>query len=186
MHYRGGQMLRRSAFFVVWVAGTFGLGSWASAAPNASGSVARSLTSDSPAQVAMGLRQLDGTPSPGLEDALFIAAQRPEAELSSAALDLLSQTGDPRAVDLLEAAMRSLDPSRVSVACVWLPRFGALGLDVAERLLDDPDPLVQRTVLRTLAWFPPGPEIQVMVERVVDARAAVASRLADGGAHGIR
>ncbi|TNF36136.1 MAG: hypothetical protein EP329_05505 [Deltaproteobacteria bacterium] len=161
-----------------------GLAPAALATPAPSPEVSALLTSASAFDVATGLRALAGTPSPGLEDALYAAAQRPEAELSSAALDLLAQTGDARAVDLLEAALRSLDPARVSVACVWLPRFGALGLDAAERLVDDPDPVVRRATRRTLAWFPPSPEVQTLVERVAAGMPAVAaSRLADGATH---
>ncbi|PKQ17901.1 MAG: hypothetical protein CVT68_06125 [Actinobacteria bacterium HGW-Actinobacteria-8] len=170
-------MSRRNTFLMVLFAGVVGFAPAATAAPP---TVAQLLTSASPAQVAVGLRQLAGTPAPGLEDALYVAAQRPEAELSSAALDLLSQTGDTRAVELLEAAIRSLDPSRVSVACVWLPRFGALGLDAAERLLDDPDPVVRRAMGRTLAWFPPSPEVQALIERVAVATRPDGSRVADG------
>ena len=128
-------MSRYRSSFMVLFAAVVGFAPAALAAPSNS-RVSDLLTSAAPSDVATGLRSLAGTPSPGLEDALYVAAQRPEAELSSAALDLLAQTGDPRAVDLLVDALRSLDPARVSVACVWLPQYGALGLDAAERLVE--------------------------------------------------
>ena len=173
-------MLHRTMLSMA-LAGALALGPSALAAgpPRDGDAIAKMLQSDSPQDVATALRVLAGTPTVGLEDALVRAARRAEPELSSAALDLLAQTGDPRAVDLLEAAIRSADPSRVSVGCVWLPRYGTLGLEAAERLLEDPDPLVRRAVARTLKWFPPSPELQGVIERAVaQSRAKRAARLA--------
>jgi|GEM_PF-3189345 len=172
-------MSRYRSSFMVLFAAVVGFAPVALAAPSNS-RVSDLLTSAAPSDVATGLRSLAGTPSLGLEDALYVAAQRPEAELSSAALDLLAQTGDPRAVDLLVDALRSLDPARVSVACVWLPQYGALGLDAAERLVADPDPVVRRATARTLAWFPPSPEAELLAQLVTEATPDATSRVADG------
>lgn len=135
--------------------------------PAADEDLAQLLQSDAAADVAVALRALDGVPAPGLEDALVVAARRAEAELASAALDLLAQTGDVRAVALLEDAIRSTDPASVSVASVWLSRYGFLGLEVAERLLEDPDRVVRHAVLRALMWFEPSPEVDDLLERTI-------------------
>lgn len=151
---------------------------WATTPERSSENVARLLVSDSAADVARALRILEGTPQAGLEDRLFVAALRPEPELSSAALDLLAQTGDVRAVGLIEDAIRSTDPARVSVASVWLSSYGILGLEAAERLLDDPDRVVRHAVLRALTWFEPSPDVESLIEQAIAHNDHKTARLA--------
>lgn len=164
-------MLRRLSLTLALAGGliatTAGLSFATAPAPTETRSLAQLLQSDAPADVAIALRALDGVPTPGLEDALVVAAQRAETELASAALDLLAQTGDVRAVALLEDAIRSTDPASVSVASVWLSSYGFLGLEVAERLLEDPDRVVRHAVLRALTWFEPSPEVESLLERTI-------------------
>ncbi len=133
------------------------------------------LESDRPADVAEGLRALQGVPAPGLEGALATAAAHPMAELSGAALELLAQTGSAKALPLIEAALRSGDPGRISVASVWLPRFGDAGLDVAARVVDARQPMARHAVLASLAHFPASPKAKALLERAshrADSRTA--------------
>ena len=87
--------------------------------------------------------------------------------------------GPPRDGDAIAKMLQSDSPQDVATALRVLAGTPTVGLEAAERLLEDPDPLVRRAVARTLKWFPPSPELQGVIERAVaQSRAKRAARLA--------
>ena len=147
--------------------------------------VATMLESDSPRDVAMALRLVQDVGGAGFEDQLLDVAKDGESELAAVALSLVAQTSDPRALEQLEAAIASGDPALVSVATVWLPAYGARGLEAAKRLLEHPSPVVRHAVVGALAHFPPADAVRGVLAdtgRHADARTArLAQRVLTAG-----
>lgn len=143
------------------------------------------LVSDSPRDVAMALRVVQDVGAAGFEDQLLSVVETGASELAVVALALVSQTSDPRALEPLEAAIASGDPALVSVAAVWLPAYGARGLEAAKRLLESPNPAVRHAVVGALAYFPPSADVRVVLAdtgRHADARTArMAQRVLTAG-----
>ncbi|MGM0575904.1 MAG: HEAT repeat domain-containing protein [Myxococcota bacterium] len=104
-------------------------------------------------------------------DALFHVAKRYEQripELAAAALDALATAGDERALPLLDRALASGDPKRVSVAVVGLPHFGDAGRAVLGRHLEDGDEPVRLSALASLGSFGGDPEAIALAGRYAE------------------
>ncbi|MCB9729963.1 MAG: HEAT repeat domain-containing protein [Deltaproteobacteria bacterium] len=102
----------------------------------------------------------DGNDARGLESALLHAAREladSEPSLAAAAVDALASTGDTRALPLLARGLASEVPAQVNVAVTRLPAFGAVGREIASRLLQNPSDLTRRAALVTLGGFADDP-----------------------------
>jgi len=186
----GGSRVARGVGLMAMMAGVMVLGATAHAAPSKTMSliepthraalkaVGELLTSDSPSDVAQALRVVRQVGPAGLEGALAQTAEHPDPELASAALDLLAQASDPRAVNLFEAAILSRDPALVAVATVWLPAYGERGLEIAARLLETDHPVVRHAALSALGQFPPSDAITALLTRAGEHDDARTARVA--------
>ena len=93
------------------------------------------LNSGKRAEVLVGLQALREDRVSGVSDALYRIAKSPDPDVSLAAVDALTRSGDPRGLSLLTRALTSDDAARVTVAITNLVHYGSRGREVAARQL---------------------------------------------------